>query len=175
ATDRDLRLYYDNVASLSAEQKIELAKRAERSALDFDPRISNSEGGAFGSSWSRRVLANSRGFQGEYRRSWGSLHVVPVAHAGEEMQRDYWYSISHDAAALESPESVGRQAAERALRRLGAVKVESARVPVIFEPRTARTLLDHLFEAVNGDSIYRHALFLAGQFGPPLAAPRVTL
>src|SRR5262249_1862822 len=103
ATDRDLRLYYDNVASLSAEQKIELAKRAERSALDFDPRISNSEGGAFGSSWSRRVLATAPGFQGEYRRSWCSLHVVPVAHAGEEMQRGYWDLISHHPPALAAP------------------------------------------------------------------------
>src|SRR5712692_4556472 len=175
STDDDLGLYYEDVASLGAEQKIELAKRAERSALDLDPRISNSEGGAFGSSWSRRGLANSRGFQGEYRRSWCSLYVVPVARSNEEMQRDYWYSISHSASALESPESVGRRAAERALRRLGAVKVETARVPVVFEPRTARTLLDHLFEAVNGDSIYRHASFLAGKFGQPVAAPGVTI
>jgi PmbA protein len=91
------------------------------------------------------------------------------------MQRDYWYSISHSMAALESPESVGRRAAERALRRLGAVKVETSRVPVIFEPRTARTLLDHLFEAANGDSIYRHASFLAGKLGQPVAARDVTI
>ena len=91
------------------------------------------------------------------------------------MQRDFWYTISRSLAALESPESVGRRAAERALGRLGAVKVETTRVPVVLEPRTARTLLDNLFEAVNGDSIYRHASFLAGKLGQAVAAPGVTV
>ncbi|MBI3698640.1 MAG: TldD/PmbA family protein [Acidobacteria bacterium] len=175
AAGEELGLYYEDVAGLSADDKIALARRAERAALDADPRITNSEGGAFNSAWSRRALANSRGFQGEYRRSSCSLSVVPVARSGEEMQRDYWYSLSHSLAALEPPESVGRRAAERALGRLGAVKVETRRVPVVFEPRTARTLLESLFEAVNGDSIYRHASFLAGKLGETIAAPEVTV
>lgn len=175
AINGDLGLYYDDVAGLTAEQKIDLARQCEQAALDTDPRVDNSEGAAFSTSWSRRALANSKGFQGEYRRSWCSLYAVPVARSGEEMQRDFWYTISHSLAALESPESVGRRAAERAIRRLGAVKVETARVPVIFEPRAARTLLENLFEAVNGDSIYRHASFLAGKVGEAIAAPAVTV
>ncbi len=175
ASDGDLALYYDDIAGLDAGQKIDLARRCERAALQTDPRISNSEGGGFENAWGRRVFANSRGFQGEYRRSSCSLYAVPVACSDGQMQRDYWYSMSRSLAALESPESVGRQAAERALRRLGAVKVETTRVPVIFEPRTARTLLENLFEAVNGDSVYRHASFLAGKLGETVAAPGVTL
>lgn len=171
----DMELYYDDVASLTAEEKIEIARRAERAALDADNRIANSEGGGFDSSWSLRGLANSRGFQGEYRRSSCSLYVAPVARQGEQMERDYWYTISHSLRGLETPESVGQRAAERALARLGAVKVETKRVPVVFEPRTARTLLDNLFEAVNGDSIYRHASFLAGKLGETVAAPGVTV
>ena len=171
----DLGLYYDDVATLGADQKIALARNCERAALDADPRITNSEGGAFDSAWSRRALSNSRGFQGQYRRSSCSLYAVPVASDSGQMHRDYWHTVSRSFAGLESAESVGRQAAERALRRLGSVKVETRRAPVVFEPRTARTLLSDLFEAVSGDSIYRHASFLAGKLGEAVAAPAVTL
>ncbi len=173
--DGNLELYYDDVAGLSTDDKIALARRCERAALDADPRIFNSEGGAFSSAWGRRALANSRGFQGEYRRSWCSLYAVPVAKSDDGMERDYWYTLSRSLAGLESPEEVGRRAAQRALERLGAVKMETTRVPVVFEPRTARTLLDSLFEAVNGDSIYRHASFLAGKLGEAIAASHVTV
>jgi len=175
ARSDDLQLYHQDVAALAAQEKIELARRCERAALDLDPRISNSEGAAFGSSWRRQVLANSRGFQGEYKTSSCSLYAVPVAQADGQMQRDFWYTISHSLAGLDPPESVGRQAAQRALRRLGAVKVPTARVPVVFEPRTARALLQNIFDAVNGDAIYRQASFLAGKLGQTVAAPEVTI
>ncbi|HYM12975.1 MAG TPA: metallopeptidase TldD-related protein, partial [Bryobacterales bacterium] len=161
----DLDLYYDDVAGLAAEQKIALARRCEQAALETDARISNSEGGSFDSAWSLRVLANSRGFQGAYRRSSCSLYAVPVARFGDSMERDYWFSVSRSLKLLDAPEAVGREAAQRAVRRLGAVKVETRRVPVVFEPRAARTLLDSLFEAVSGESVYRHASFLAGKLG----------
>lgn len=175
ASGCDSGLYYDDVVGLAALEKIDLARRAERAALETDSRIGNSEGGGFESSWSRRAFANSRGFQGEYRRSSCSLYAVPVARDAGQMERDYWYSISRSLARLEPPETVGRIAAERALRRLGAVKIKTRRVPVVFEPRTARTLLENLFEAVSGDSIYRHASFLAGKLGAAVAAPGVTV
>jgi PmbA protein len=76
---------------------------------------------------------------------------------------------------LESPELIGRKAAERALRRLGAVKVETQRVPVIFEPRTSRTLLGNVFEAVSGGAIYRNASFLAGKLGEKIASEKITV
>jgi PmbA protein len=76
---------------------------------------------------------------------------------------------------LESPEHIGRTAAQRALRRLGAVKVETQRVPVIFEPRTARSLLDNIFEAVHGTAVYRHESFLAGRLGEKVASDKLTV
>src|SRR5579885_3030786 len=79
ASGCDSGLYYDDVVGLAALEKIDLARRAERAALETDSRIGNSEGGGFESSWSRRAFANSRGFQGEYRRSSCSLYAVPVA------------------------------------------------------------------------------------------------
>jgi len=91
------------------------------------------------------------------------------------MERDYWYTASRFFAQLESPESVGRIAAERAIRRLNPRKVPTQKVPVIFEPRTARSLLGDLFDAVNGSSIYKHASFLAGKLGEKIAADSVTI
>ncbi len=171
----DLGLFHEDVRDLPAAEKIALAKQCERAALDRDPRITNSEGGSCGSGWGRRLLVNSRGFQGEYRRSLCSVSTVPVAQSGEDMQRDWWFTTGRSFAVLEPADRVGRRAAERALQRLGAVKVETTRVPVVFEPRTARTLLSNLFEAVSGDSIYRHASFLAGKLGQRVAADGVTV
>jgi PmbA protein len=171
----DLRLYSDDIAELSTECKIETARRAEAAALAFDPRITNSEGASFDSNIGGRVFANSRGFVGAYRSTYCSVSAVPVATSNGAMERDYWHTIARDFAGLQDPESVGRIAAERALRRLGAVKVETQRVPVIFEPRTARSLLGNLFEAVEGRSIYREASFLAGKLGEKIADERITL
>jgi PmbA protein len=162
----DLGLYYDDVYSLSTEERIEQARRAEKAALAVDTRLTNSEGGTFDASIGRKVLANSHGFVGEYRSSYCSISAVPIAsdEAGH-MQRDYWYSVARTLAKLESPEEVGRIAAQRTLRRLGARKIKTQKVPIVFDRQTAGALLDHIFDALNGDSIYRHASFLAGKLG----------
>ncbi len=171
----DLGLYSAEVEGLETEVKIEAAKRAEEAALDADPRISNSEGASFDTHVGRHIFANSRGFSGEYRSSYCSLSAVPVAREGESMERDYWYTLARSFGGLESPEEVGRIAARRALRRLNPVKVDTQKVPVVFEPRAARSLLDNIFEAVHGMSIYRHESFLAGKLGEKVAAENVTV
>jgi PmbA protein len=171
----DLRMFSDDVAALQTSVKIEMARRAEEAALATDPRISNSEGASFDSHLGHHVFANSRGFAGEYRTSYCSLSAVPVAREGESMERDYWFSMARSFSDLEKPEDIGRIAAQRALRRLGARKVETQRVPVVFEPRTARSLLDHIFEAVHGVSIYRQESFLAGRLGEKVASESVTI
>jgi PmbA protein len=172
----DLDLYYDDVNSLSTAERIDYARCAERAALAFDPRISNSEGGSFDTATGRKVLANSHGFLGESKRSYCSVSAVPIARDEQgKMQRDYWYSVSRTMGKLESAESVGQTAAKRALRRLGARKVKTTRVPVIFDPQVARSLLDHIFEAANGDSIYRNASFLVGKLGEQIAGDNVTV
>lgn len=178
----DLDLFSADVTGLEAGPMIELARRAEQSAFAYDPRIKNSEGASFDAVHGRKILATSQGFLGEYRRSTCSLAVVPVAvpdpnaEAGTlGMERDYWYSVSRSFSGLEPPEAVGRKAAERAVRRLGARKVVTCRVPVIFDQRTARSLLGDLFQALNGDAIYRGASFLAGKLGETIASESVTL
>jgi len=171
----DLKLYSDDLGRLETGIKIETAKRAEEAALSADPRIVNSEGAGFDTHLSRHIFANSRGFAGEYRSSYCGVSTVPVAREGESMERDYWDSSSRSFDGLDSPESVGRKAAARALRRLNAVKVDTRRVPVVFEPRTARSLLDNLFEAVHGMLVYRHESFLAGKLGEKVASENVTV
>jgi len=91
------------------------------------------------------------------------------------MQRDYWFSVARSLNRLESPEDVGKVAAQRALRRLGARKVKTQQVPIIFDPLVANSILGHIFEGVNGDSVYRGASFLAGKLGEKIAASQVTV
>src|SRR6202167_4163826 len=172
----DLDLYHEDVYSLPGPDRIDYARRAEKAALDFDPRIKNSEGGSFDAATGHKVLANSHGFVGEYRRSYCSVSAVPIAQTEEgAMQRDYWYSVARMLSKLESPEQVGKGAAERTLRRLGARKAKTAQVPVIFDPMVATSILEHIFEGVNGDSVYRGASFLAGKLGQKIAGDNVTI
>ena len=173
---QDLNLYHEDVYSLSGADRIDYARRAEKAALDFDPRIKNSEGGSFDAASGRKVLANSHGFAGEYRRSYCSTAAVPIAQSDDgAMQRDYWYSVARTLKKLDAPEKVGRVAAERTLRRLGARKVKTANVPVVFDPMVSTSILEHIFEGINGDSVYRGASFLAGRLGQKIAGDIVTV
>jgi PmbA protein len=172
----DLKLYYEDVYSLPPEQRIDWARRAEAAALSADPRIKNSDGGSFDAATGCKALANSLGFVGEYKRSSCSVSAIPIAQdENGAMQRDYWYSSARTLTKLESPESVGRKAAERTVRRLGARKIASTRVPLVFDSENARSLLDNIFDAVNGDAIYRQSSFLEGKLGQKIASENVTI
>jgi len=172
----DLDLYSADVYSLPGEERISYARRTEKAALDYDPRLRNSDGGSFDAATGHKVLANSHGFVGEYRRSYCSIAAVPIAQTEDgAMQRDYWFSVARSLSRLDSPENVGKIAAQRTLRRLGARKVKTAHVPVVLDPLVAVSMLDHIFEGVNGDSVYRGASFLAGKLGQKIAGDRVNV
>jgi len=172
----DLDLYYEDVYSLSGSDRIDYARRAEKAALDFDPRIKNSEGGSFDAATGHKVLVNSHGFVGEYKRSYCSVSATPIAQSDDgAMQRDMWFSAARMLKKLDSPEHVGKVAAERALRRLGARRVKTANVPVVFDPMVATSILGHIFEGINGDSVYRGASFLAGKLGQKIAGDNVNI
>jgi PmbA protein len=174
--DGDLELYNDDVYSLSTADRIDYARRAEKAAMSADPRITNSDGGSFDASIYYKVLANSNGFVGDSRRSYCSLSAVPIAQMeGTAMQRDYWYSVAMTLKKLESPEEVGQVAAQRTLRRLGARKVKTAKVPIVFENTVSGSLVGHIFEAVNGDSVYRGASYLAGKLGEKIAGDNINI
>jgi PmbA protein len=171
----DLALYDGAIEQMETEWKIAQAKRAEEVAFATDERIQNSEGASFESHVGRRVFVNSRGFSGSYRTSSCGLSVSPVAKQNGSMERDYWYSSARAASKLESPDEVGRRAAERAVRRLNPRKIPTQKAAILFEPRTARSLLGDLFDAVNGGAIYRHASFLAGKLGEKIASDSLTV
>lgn len=171
----DLDLCDVAARSLSVEERTRLALEAEKAALDCDPRITNSEGAEFSNQFGRLIYANSHDFAGEYQGSSFSVSVIPVAAIDGSMQRDYWYSSQRKFSRLDSPESVGRKAAERAVRRLGARKVKTREVPVIFEPETAASLLRQLSAALSGYSLYKSASFLTGQLGRRIASEQVSV
>lgn len=160
---------------LSPEEKIELARRCEAAALAADPRITNSEGGDFADRRARYAYAGSHGFAAEYETSSFSLSASPVASENGHMQRDGWYHVTRKRARLDSPEEIGKTAARRALRRLGARQVKTSQVPVIFDPEMAASLVGHVAGAVAGPSLYRGASFLLGKLGQQIAAPGVTI
>jgi PmbA protein len=172
----DLQLYFDDVYSLAPEERIEYARRAEKAALSADPRLKNSDGGSFDAGTGRKVLANSLGFVAEYQRSLCSVYAAPIAQSEDGgMQRDYWYSSARTLSKLDNPENVGREAARRTLRRIGARKIASTRVPVVLDPMVASSLLDNIFEAATGDAVYRQATFLADQLGERVFGENITL
>ena len=175
-TQDDQHLYYEDVYSLSGAERIEWARRAEAAALAADPRITNSDGGSFDAATGRKVLANSRGFLGSYRTSYAGVSAAPLAvDADGRMQRDGWWSSARRLADLESPESIGAEAARRTIRRLGARRMPTQRVPIVFAPEVARTLVGSVFEAASGDSIWRGASFLAGKIGEQIAVPALNI
>jgi PmbA protein len=171
----DLALFAPGDREISLEARIEDARRAEAAARQVDPRIVNSEGSEVGSEFSRIAYANTAGFFGEYSAASHSLFSEPIARHNGSMQRDYWITLGRRLADLEEPGAVGRRAAERALRRLGARRIPTCEVPVIFDPITAPSLLGHIAACVNGYAIYRGSSFLAGRLGEPVASDLVTV
>jgi PmbA protein len=157
------------------EEKIAVARRAEAAALESDARIKNSEGAEYGDRRARYTYATSHGFVHTYPTSSFSISVSPVAAQNGEMQRDYWYSVSRKRAGLEDPAAVGRTAATRALRRLGARKIKTVEAPVVFDPENAAGLVRAIAGAASGPSLYRRASFLLDRRGSRIATPAVTI
>ncbi|MCB9775640.1 MAG: TldD/PmbA family protein [Nitrospiraceae bacterium] len=162
---------------LAVDEEIDLAKRTEQSAFSADPRITNSEGAECSAGYGSILLANSHGFVGSYASSSYSLSVSPIALDSQNggMQRDYWYSAKRKFHELDSPESIGQEAARRTVRRLGSRTITTQEVPVIFDPETAKGLLGHISSAVSGYSLYKGASFLLGQLGKSIASDLVTV
>jgi PmbA protein len=176
AIEEDQRLYFDDVYSLPGPERIEWARRCEAAAMAADARITNSDGGDFNAATGRRVLANSRGFLGSYKTSYAGVSAAPIAvDANGAKQRDGWWSSARRFALLESPESVGQEAARRTVRRLGARRVPTQQVPIVFAPEVARSLIGSIFEAASGDAIWRSASYLAGKLGETIAGPNLTI
>jgi PmbA protein len=160
---------------LSPEAAIEIALRAESAARDLDPRIVNSEGAGVNRLDGIQVYANSHGFNAGYASSRHSISCAVIAGDDGGMQRDFWYSLSRDPGQLEGAEEIGRRAAERSLSRLGARRLSTGDVPVLFAAQTATGLLGHFVNAVRGGNLYRKASFLVDAVGKPVFPQHVTI
>jgi len=160
---RDLELYFPH--ELDVEHGTALALRAENAARAFDARIANSEGATVACGEGERVYANSHGFVGGYPTSTFSTSCSVLAKAGDSLERDYWYTVSRSFDDLESPESVGEEAARRAVARLGARPLSTRKVPVIYPAELAKSLFGHLLAAIRGTAQYRRASFLLDAAG----------
>ena len=171
-----LHLHFEDVNEMPPAERIEIARRTEAAAMAYDTRIQNSGGGDFDTATSHKILMNSRGFTGEYRRSYCGFSAAPIA-VDEKggMQRNYWYSSSRTAKLLEDPEEIGRIAAQRTLRRMGARQVKTQQAPVVFSAEMSRSIMGNIFSAAEGDAIYRNASFFEGMLGERVAGENITV
>lgn len=172
----DLELLDPAIAAIDAQQAIERAKTAERAALDCDPRLSLSEGATFTRVTGSSALVLSSGFTGTHRGSYAALNVVPVVvDAGDKRRRGYYWTARRHLVDLEDGVAVGREAARRTLRQLGARKVPSEQVPVIFDKDTARSIIGTFAGCVLGGALWRKSSYLVDRLGSDVGSPLVTL
>lgn len=159
----DLDLFHPK--KLSTEQAIELAKTCEESALNFDQRITNSDGATLASFEGFKVYGNSHGQLVGYPSTRHSLSCVMIASEGDDMQRDYAYTVNREFDAMASATEIGKQSAIEAISRLGAHKLSTAKMPVMFRADIANTIFGHFIAAISGGNLYRKSSFLMDSLG----------
>ena len=160
---------------ISADEAIAIALETETAARDHDVRITNSDGASVSRHDGDHVYGNSHGFLEGYSSSRNSLSCIVIAEDSSGMQRDYWYSVARDRAQLESASEVGLTAARRAIRRLGARKLDTRNAPVLYEANAARGVIQHFVSAIRGASLYRRASFLLDRLGERVMADHVRI
>jgi PmbA protein len=158
----------------TAEMLIERARAAEETALAV-AGITNSEGADAGWGRSRAALVASNGFAGSYAGSNHGVSVSVIGGTGTGMERDYDFASAVYGSDLRSAEEIGRSAGERAVKRLGARKMPTTKVPVIFDPRVARSFLSHLLGSISGPSIARGTSFLKDKLGQRIFPEAITV
>lgn len=168
-------LYDPKVAKLSNDWKIKAALEMERSGKAYDPRISTFDSVGAGELVSEVCVASSEGLCDHFAGTHVFLFAAPVARSGSDLQTSYWVDSKRFLDELEAPESVGREAARRAVRMLGARKVQSQRVPVVFDPMMAASFVANVAAAANGDLVFKRASVLCNLMGKRIASPHVTL
>jgi len=159
----DLDLFHP--VELDTEYAITQVIAAESSALDIDPRITNSDGASYNANLGTNVYGNSHGLNAGYNSSRYSMSCVVIGEQDGDMQRDYSYTVGREISNLTSPEQVGREAAQFTLGRLGARKVKTCKVPVLFDREIAAGLIGHFISAISGGSLYRKSSFLLDKLG----------
>jgi PmbA protein len=172
----ELDLYDPAGGAVDAARAIAVAKEGEAAAFAYDPRITNSEGATFGRTAGGSAIVLSSGFRATSKGSYQSLSVVPVAaDEGGKNRRGYHWTARRYLADLDPAADVGREAARRTLRKLGARAVPTCEVPVVFDPDSARSILGMLAGCVMGSAIWRKSSYLVGREGTRVASDLVTV
>ena len=171
-----LSLFDESIPTLNGDERRQRALACEAAALDADERIDNSGGATFATRSATFALADSNGFAGSYAGTSASVWVEVMAkEADGQLRNAGWSSSARALHRLESAEDVGREAAARTLRQLGAAKANTTEVPVVWEPRMAASLASVVGMAANGEALYRKATFLAGREGDQVASPLLSI
>ena len=173
---KDLDTFDDGVSAISADEALDRALRGERAAFDFDPRISNSEGASFTRARGLSALVTSGGFAGSDYGTYASIVVNPVADdEGGKKRSGYHWSASRHYADLEDSGAVGREAARRTIAQLGAKKLPTQELPVVFDKDAARSILGLFAGCVLGGSIWRKSSYLVDRVGSRVASDLVDI
>ena len=163
------------IEDIAPEWKLQAAREAEQGARAEDPRVRKFDSTGAGDFLSQSAIFSSHGAQGESRASYAYVYCSPVAEADGQLQTASWSDTRRTLATLQRPEEVGRIAARRAARMLGARKPKTQRVPVVFEPQLAAAFIGGISAAVNGLLVHKKSSFLGALLGKRVASPEVTL
>ena len=167
--------YDPAIEEIAPEWKLHAAREAEKAARAEDPRVRKFDSTGAGDFLSQTAIASSHGARGESRASYAYVYCSPVAEADGQLQTASWIDTRRTLATLQSPEEVGRIAARRAARMLGARKPKTQRVPVVFDPQMAAGFIGGVSAAVNGLLVHKKSSFLGALIGKPVASKEVTL
>lgn len=167
----DLDLYHP--WTISPEQAIDLAIQCEDVARAYDQRINNSDGAMVNTYAGTHAYGNTNGFSGGWKWSSHNIDCTMIAEQAGSMQRDGWYSKSRDFNDLQTVNAIGEEAARRTVEKLGAKKLSTRNVPVIFEAPVASGLFSAFITAISGGSLYRRASFLLDKMGHKIFAEHI--
>jgi PmbA protein len=169
----DLDLYHP--WPLTVERAIEMARECEAAAFAVSPKITNSEGASVSTQQAHFISANSAGFIGGYPSSRHGVSCSVIAGSGDAMQREYWYDSRRAAEDMASATHIGTTAGQRALARLGARKIKTCDVPVLFDATLAPSLIGNFVHAASGGALYRKSSFLLDSLGQQIFSPLVNI
>lgn len=168
-------LFDPAVANISPDWKLNAALEMEKAGKAFDPRVTTFDNVGAGDHVADVYMASSEGAEGSYSGTYVYLYAVPVASENGQLQTSYWVDYKRFLNELDTPEAIGREAARRAVRMLGAKKVKSQKVPVIFDPMMAAGFVGSIASCANGDAVFKKSSVFAPLMGKKVAPNHVTI
>jgi len=172
---RDLDQLDPGLVKVTRKKATELALRAEAAAFAFDPRAKISNGGSYAQARNNSVYANSRGFMASSKSGWCRIGVGVVAVSGDEKQTGGWGSAKRYFEELDTPENLGRLAAQEAVEKLNGRRVKSQVVPMVVSRHMAASFLGYFAQAASGSKLYTRQSFLLDKIGKLVAHPDISI